>query len=196
MLVKHMKTDPPLHVSLNISVTRPSFKNLGDKFLTKWQKGLFFGFWKDGLLAELQVRMSRKKKKKTGQRHLIFVGTFAPFLDFNLMTSHIFQFTKVEGKRCHSEIYWGTWGTHSYIWYMLRCAHMQMHIICRHGHTVNPNKSCNFTSFLYLQIPIKILSPQTNSPKYYLFTSCDNICPSPRFSSSPTLNDFFPETMR
>ena len=30
------KIVPPLHVSLNSSVARPSFKNLSDNFLTKW----------------------------------------------------------------------------------------------------------------------------------------------------------------
>ncbi len=32
------KNRPPLHVSLNNFVTRPSFKNLRDKFLTKWPR--------------------------------------------------------------------------------------------------------------------------------------------------------------
>ncbi len=31
-----VKTDPPLHVSLNNFATRPSFKNPRDNFLTKW----------------------------------------------------------------------------------------------------------------------------------------------------------------
>ncbi len=30
------KIIPPLHVSLNSSVTRQSFKNLSENFLTKW----------------------------------------------------------------------------------------------------------------------------------------------------------------
>ncbi len=38
MVLKSLKIRPPLHVSPNNSVARPSIKNLSDNFLTKWPK--------------------------------------------------------------------------------------------------------------------------------------------------------------
>ena len=38
MVLKPLKIRPPLHVWLNNSIARPSFKNLRDNFLTKWSR--------------------------------------------------------------------------------------------------------------------------------------------------------------
>ncbi len=65
MLLKHMKIRPHLHICLNNSAARPSFKNLRGVFFSyqvaKDAENVFT-FEKGPLVAELKLKVSKKAK--------------------------------------------------------------------------------------------------------------------------------------